>query len=235
MNKLGLYPYFDHWFNKGGTVWLYSDPHFNDPDSEFFRKNCPSPDEQVKLINKYCGKNDTLIILGDVGDIEYVKKLKAGYKVLIKGNHDDKGDYFYKRNVEYDYVCHGETGVVLSKKLISDNHLFDEVIRGALIIRHDIVLSHEPYDSKYEFNIHGHDHNCQILKNLDNDNKPLIQKQLDYIKNEGLNRFNCCCEWTNYLPVNLNTIIKSGVLKNSIDIHREAIDKQSENPLHKKY
>ena len=82
----GLYDIFAHWHVQG-TVWLYSDPHFGDKELAAGVVNRPSDEEQVKMINSKVGKKDTLIILGDVGDIECAKKLK-GYKILIAGNHD---------------------------------------------------------------------------------------------------------------------------------------------------
>ena len=125
--KNGLYEIFAEKYYHGGTVYFYSDPHFGDLESYKFRINnlinagnmdnsfvriankwhidnlnevIDSLDQiQIDNINKVCGKNDTLIILGDVGNIECVKKLKAGYKVLILGNHD-KGASNYKRIVE---------------------------------------------------------------------------------------------------------------------------------------
>ena len=83
----GLYKCFDHW-HKQGTVWLYSDTHFNeDEDLHVPFSNRPSAEEQIKMINSKVGRKDTLILLGDVGDIECAQQLR-GYKILIKGNHD---------------------------------------------------------------------------------------------------------------------------------------------------
>ena len=138
MNK-HLYECFDHWY-RGGQIYLYSDPHFADEEMKYLRKNYIGDDEQVKRINSKVGKNDTLIILGDIGDVEYVKRLR-GYKVLIKGNHD-AGASNYRR-------------VVSESK---DNHLFDEVYEGPLFINEKIILSHEPMLVPFALNIHGHDH-----------------------------------------------------------------------------
>lgn len=128
----GLYDIFKHYYH-GGSIYLYSDPHFADEEMKYLRKNYIGDDEQVKRIRSKVGKADTIIFLGDIGDIEYIKKLR-GYKVLIKGNHD-VGD------TEYEKV-------------------FDEVYRGILTISDKIVLSHEPIEGlqPYLFNIHGHDH-----------------------------------------------------------------------------
>ena len=125
-----LYDQYAHWYH-GGTVYFYSDPHFGDPDMKKQRKGYISDEEQVARIRSKIGKNDTLIILGDVGDKEWLKKLR-GYKVLVLGNHDS-GASTYK-----DYV--------------------DEVYEGALMISDKIILSHEPIDFPYALNIHGHTH-----------------------------------------------------------------------------
>ena len=79
-----LYECFKHW-SKKGSVWVYSDPHFNDKEAAGYGRI--SDEEQLKLINSKVGKNDTIVILGDVGDIEFARRIK-GYKVLICGNHD---------------------------------------------------------------------------------------------------------------------------------------------------
>ena len=126
----GLYDIFAHWHVQG-TVWLYSDPHFGDKELAAGVVNRPSDEEQVKMINSKVGKKDTLIILGDVGDIEFAKKLK-GYKILIAGNHD--------------------------AGLTNYKEVFNEVYGGALFIGEKIVLSHEPIDIPFALNIHGHVH-----------------------------------------------------------------------------
>ena len=128
----GLYDQFAHWFHEGkGQVYFYSDPHFADEEMKYIRKNYIGDEEQIKRINSKIGKYDTLVILGDVGDVEWVKKLR-GYKVLIMGNHD-AGASNYKP-------------------------YFDEVYEGALIVSEKLILSHEPIDFPYALNIHGHDH-----------------------------------------------------------------------------
>lgn len=122
----GLYECFNHW-HKQGTVWLYSDTHFGDKDLP----NRPTDEEQIKMINSKVGKKDTLILLGDVGDIECAKKLK-GYKILICGNHD-AGHTVYKE-------------------------VFNEVYSGPLMIGEKLILSHEPLGCTWAYNIHGHVH-----------------------------------------------------------------------------
>ena len=126
----GLYDIFAHWHAQG-TVWLYSDPHFGDKELAAGVAHRPADEEQIRLINSKVGKKDTLIILGDVGDIECAKKLK-GYKILIAGNHD--------------------------AGLTNYKDAFNEVYGGALFIGEKIVLSHEPVNIPFALNIHGHVH-----------------------------------------------------------------------------
>ena len=97
--KVKLYDDFNLWQDTG-IIWLYSDPHFNDPESKLMNPNWPDADTIVKNINSKVGKNDTLIILGDIGDPSYVPKLKGLYKVLITGNHD-KGNSNYIRKEDF--------------------------------------------------------------------------------------------------------------------------------------
>jgi calcineurin-like phosphoesterase family protein len=124
-----LYDSFAQRWYRGGTVWFYSDPHFN--DKEMLEKRHIGDEEQVKRINSKIGKCDTIIFLGDIGDPTFIQKIR-GYKVLVMGNHE-KGACNYS--------------------------MFDEVYEGVLTISNKIILSHEPLDDiPYLFNIHGHDH-----------------------------------------------------------------------------
>ena len=170
-----LYMPFQHWSEKN-AIWLISDTHFNDPDLEKAFPNRPHPDELVKIINQKVGKNGTLIHIGDVGDIEWAKRLK-GYKVLICGNHDAGGTTYAD--------------------------IFDEVYTGPLIISDKIILSHEPLDINWMFNIHGHTHN--LTKNR-----------------KG--HLCVCADVVNYTPINFNQFIKSGRLKEFEPLHRTTID-----------
>lgn len=144
-----LYNIFSKWY-RGGNIYLYSDPHFNDNEMKQIRKNYISDEEQIKRINSKVGKNDTIIFLGDIGDVSYIKKIK-GYKILIKGNHD-KGITNYQRVVK----------TILDSNIVEDNKLFDEVYEGPLVISEKIILSHEPINLPFLLNIHGHDHSNLI-------------------------------------------------------------------------
>lgn len=220
----GIYDAFQKWGNQ--TVWIYSDPHFGDKDLAEGVKNRPSDEEQIKMINSCVGRKDTLIILGDVGDIEAVRKLR-GYKVLIMGNHD-AGASNYKREIvtkvfspalystkEQVYakmnelypnwsitILPGLAGWVAS----ADNKLFDEVYEGALIVGEKLIFSHEPIEIPWVFNIHGHDHLGKKRKN----------------------HLNVCSDVIDYKPVNLNQFLKSGAMSNVQTIHRATIDRATE-------
>ena len=129
---LTLYEPFRHW-SDGGSVYILSDLHFDDEDCQLMNPGWISPQEQVAIINSMVMKNDTFICLGDVGNPEHVKAIKAKKKILILGNHDAKGVY---------------------------KNVFDEIYTGPLFIADKILLSHEPvYGLPWCLNIHGHDHN----------------------------------------------------------------------------
>jgi len=134
-----LYPIFQHWSAKG-SVFIYSDTHFDDPDCKLMDSNWPESEEQIKTLKQYCHKNDTLILLGDIGNPQYIEQLKC-YKVLILGNHDQSATKF--------------------------KPYFDEIYTGPLIISDKIILSHEPLPQiPYLFNIHGHDHSKWTQKDF---------------------------------------------------------------------
>lgn len=209
-----LYDKFDHWQNDG-NIWVYSDPHFADDEMKWLRADYIGDDEQVKSINSKVGKNDTLIILGDIGDVSFVKKLR-GYKVLVMGNHDS-GASNYKRIEEFFTIEEAEGKDISYARKVNlmgqdfyykDNRLFDEVYEGPLFISEKILLSHEPIDFPFALNIHGHDHSNWHSKDI--------------------NHINVCAEHINYTPISLNTIVKSGVLKQIDSIHRMTIDNATE-------
>ena len=227
----GIYDAFQHWGEQ--TVWIYSDPHFSDEDLEYGIKNRPSDEEQIRRINAKAGRKDTLIILGDVGNIECVRKLRAGRKVLICGNHD-LGATRYKREVVkriFDQDIHPLVQEIYDimnaeypgwhirvvedwefhapfKRWVAyaDNMLFDEVYEGALIVGEKLILSHEPIEIPWLYNIHGHDHAGKKRKN----------------------HLNVCSDVIGYEPVNLTQKLKSGLMSAITTIHRATIDSATE-------
>ena len=218
------------------TIWLISDTHFGDAELRAGIPDRPTDDELVKMINSKVGRKDTIIHLGDVGDVEYIKQLR-GYKVLICGNHD-LGATNYKRDckticIDYgacpsrieayemvknlypnyviNFECDGLAGWVFN----IDNHLFDEVYTGPLMVGEKLLLSHEPVDIEWVFNIHGHDHAGAGRKN----------------------HLNCCVDASMkqfgipFEPINMNQIMKTGLLSRTESIHRLTIDNATERKI----
>lgn len=223
----GLYKIFDHW-HREGTLFIYSDPHFNDTDLNTYIER-PDAEELVKLINSKVGRKDTIIILGDIIDIEPIKKIR-GYKVLIMGNHDS-GHTNYERKtwfMEFDKEQYQRDEALLEMqrmypgchytiseeyqfhspfeywKVVADNMLFDEVYEGPLMIGEKLILSHEPVDAPWAFNIHGHIH----------DPKHKNDKR----------HFNVCSDVIGYVPINMNQWMKQGYLSQVESIHRQTIN-----------
>ena len=229
----GMYDLFNERWCKQ-TIWLISDTHFGDKELRDGIPSRPSDEELVKIINSKVGKKDTIIHLGDVGDIEYIKKLR-GYKVLICGNHD-LGATNYKRvykqiPVSYKFTKEEAFEYVKQKfpdykaTLLSegfngwvfglDNQLFDEVYTGPLMVGEKLLLSHEPVEIPWVFNIHGHDHYGHASKN----------------------HLNCCVDahkriyGLDWEPINMNQIMKTGLLSKTESIHRLTIDTATERKI----
>lgn len=222
-----LYKPFQKWSEKG-TIFIFSDPHFDDEDLVNAYDDRPSTDELVRRINSKVGKCDTLICLGDVGELSYVPFLR-GYKVLVMGNHD-AGRTLYERKVYRGLYSTSEytKNEALNKMKIlypnckytirkipeewmieADNCLFDEVYEGPVMISPKIMLSHEPINcGTWALNIHGHVH-ARTHKN-------------------GLYHYNVCADCHDYLPLNLNQFLKSGALSCVVPIHRQTIDEATE-------
>ncbi len=226
----GIYQAFQHWGQQ--SVWIYSDPHFGDKDLDKGICGRPATEEQIASINSCVGRKDTLICLGDVGDIEAVRKLRAGHKVLIMGNHDSGRTNYEKKIVEEIFDCDKYTEkevaeIVRNKypgwkfhiceeyefhapfhywRAVIDNNLFDEVYEGALIVGEKLILSHEPVEIPWVFNIHGHDHTGAYRPN----------------------HLNVCSDVIGYKPINFNQFLKSGAMSKIQTIHRETIDKATE-------
>lgn len=218
-----LYKPFQKWSEKG-TIWVISDPHFEDEDLIHAYNDRPSADELVRRINSKVGKCDTLICLGDVGELSYVPFLR-GYKVLVMGNHD-AGRTLYKRKVYRELYSASEytKNEALNKMKIlypnckytirkipeewmieADNCLFDEVYEGPVMISPKLMLSHEPIDcAGWAYNLHGHVHS----RSHKNDNC----------------HYNICADCHGYFPLNLNQFLKSGALSKISSIHRQTID-----------
>ena len=239
-----LYESFQRW-SDGGTIWLYSDPHFDDADCKAISAEWPSPEEQIAKINKKVHKGDTLIILGDIGNPEYIKRIKAGYKILIVGNHD-LGLTNYKRTIIH------EIREIFVKYIDEEKYDIDIAIERKSFYKY--LCEKYPYakisiQERYEFHSPFHFFDATIDDNLFDEvyggplfigekillsHEPIYNEcwynihghrhSDDNINYKGKNYFNCCANVIKYEPINLKDIIKSGVLKNIPTIHRKTID-----------
>jgi len=125
-----LYSCFQRWSDKG-SVYILSDPHFNDSDCKLMDRSWIDPETHLAMLNKRVFKNDTLVLLGDLGDPDCVKRIR-GRKILLAGNHDILANY---------------------------RDMMEEIYEGPLFIAEKILLSHEPVNGlPFCVNIHGHDH-----------------------------------------------------------------------------
>lgn len=224
----GLYDIFQERWGQSQSCYIYSDPHFSDDELAGGIKGRPSAEEQIKRINAKCGRRDCLIILGDIGDVEYVRQLRAEYKILIMGNHD-AGSSNYKRetyDVMFDQEIYTKEQALAEMKELypgwkiiireeygftspfkrwiatADNLLFDEVYEGALMVGEKLIFSHEPVDIPWAYNIHGHDH-------------------AGYIRT---GHTNVCSDVIGYEPINFNQWLKEGHTARVQTIHRATID-----------
>ena len=243
-----LYKKFQDWSAKG-SVWIYSDPHFGDSDCKFMDPNWIIPEEQLKKINDKVKKDDTLILLGDIGNLEYIKRIKAGYKILVSGNHD-VGLTNYKKTVTH------EIKEIFAECVDEEKYKIDVAIERKSF--HKYLYEKYPYakiniQERYEFHSPFHFFDATIDNNLFNEvyGGPLFISDKILLSHEpidipfGLNihghvhdglgglskdnsKYNVCSNCINYEPQNLSEIIKSGCLKNRDTIHRLTIDKATE-------
>ena len=249
-----LYKCFQHW-SAGGSVYIYSDPHFEDSDCKIMDAAWPTPAEQIAKINAKVHKGDTLIILGDIGNPEYIKKIKAGYKILISGNHD-VGLTNYKKTVTH------EIKEIFAKCVGEEKYEIDVAIERKSF--HKYLYEKYPYakiniQERYEFHSPFHFFDATIDDNLFDEvyGGPLFIGEKILLSHEpidipfalnihghtharigyefhDLNHFNVCSNTVGFEPQNLSEIIKAGSLKRVETIHRLTINKASENLIHKK-
>lgn len=231
----GLYDIFKEW-HINGACWLVSDTHFRDEELAAAGLNPlrSDSDAYVKLINSKCGKNDCLVHLGDVGNLDDIRKLRARYKVLIMGNHDSGASNYkhqiFKEVFDASKYTRAEIIKIMKEKYplheiyvpecsysqfhspfqyyvaFADNKLFDEVYEGPIIISEKLILSHEPiHGLDHMMNIHGHVHDPKAKDNA--------------------HHLNICPDSTgNFEPINFNKLMKSGFMSKIGTLHRSTID-----------
>ena len=190
----GLYNIFNTLWGMQ-TIWLYSDPHFGETEEESGLTNKPTDTEQVQRINSKVGRKDTIIFLGDIGDPSWLKGIR-GYKVLITGNHDT-GISNYQRDRfqrSFDADEWQKDEVYMKMKQEQPDHCV------TVEKSYDV---HTPLEIDVMFNIHGHTHSLTLTTDKD---------------------LNVCSMNTNYIPINLNQLMKHGLTSKVDSIHRITID-----------
>lgn len=223
----GIYDIFNREFQRYQSVWLTSDTHFAEDDLKAAFPQRPSDEELVKRINSVAGKTDLLIHLGDVGDLAYLSQLRATVW-LILGNHDSgKSNYQRKcwvkkfdkdkwqKNEALDEMkrLYPNCRYSISEgyqftspfeywEIKAHNNLAHAIFEGPVMLGEKIILSHEPIDVPWAYNIHGHVHNASKQENSTN----------------------VCLDACNYQPLNFNQFIKSGAIGKVKSLHRETID-----------
>ena len=240
-----LYEPFKKW-SDGGQVWVYSDPHFEDNDCKLMSEDWPTPQEQIVKINSKVGKNDTIIILGDIGNPEYIKRMKAGYKVLIAGNHD-LGLSNYKKTITH------EMRKIFAKYINEEQYKKDVTVERKSF--HTYLYEIYPYakiyiQERYEFYSPFKFFDATIDDNLFDEvyGGPLMisdkiilshepcgvpwalnihgHDHNDWAKDSEFPHVNVCSNIIGYTPITLDSIVKSGKVKMVESIHRLAIEKQ---------
>lgn len=241
-----LYPIFRKWSEKG-SVYVYSDPHFEDADCKLMSADWPSPQEQVKLINSIVHKNDTLIILGDIGNTKYIADLKAGYKVLVTGNHDvgaSKYEKDYLKIVVADddpeYADIYEDDAAIVRKLKEKHprykfvNMYEQYQFVSPFVYKLVILTNNLFDEVYTGPLFIGD---KILLSHEPIDLPFALNIHGHVHDDehggcfvydqthNSYKYNVCSNTIEYKPINLKDIVNSGRLKNINDIHRITIDK----------
>lgn len=151
------------------SVFLVSDTHFGHAN---IIKYCDRPFENTEEMDKFIirkwnetiGPEDTVFHLGDIGfgSREYIAAIVSqlnGYKHLVRGNHDNYSDDFYRR-------CG-----------------FQTVSRFPIIWNNFAILSHAPLqmtETTPYCNFYGHIHNDEKYVDTETSKCVCVEK-LNYI------------------------------------------------------
>lgn len=250
-----LYDKFKPWAETG-NIWLYSDTHFDDPDCKFMATDWPSPQEQIDIINKDVHKTDTFVLLGDVGNPEYIKKIKAGRKILIAGNHD-KGLTNYQKKIitrvyDADEWGRNSEGERKLRKTLREEFPTEDISISmsyeshSPLVRYNVTIKDRMFDEVYggplfiadrillshepiglPFSYNLHGHTHGLPGGA------YRKRCYDSCSDNNYDEYhyNLCSNTIGYKPVNLKEIIRTIGLKNIPNIHRITIDKATKNSI----
>ena len=265
------------WLSECDSIYICSDPHFSNVELYHMRGLLNIPEDivfakeqgdnrsyelfiegrinfldemQIKNINSKAGKNSCLIILGDIGNLDCVKKLKAKRKILIMGNHE-KGASNYKRRTIAHYMLNGEIvnghdnnpdlsdlvaihgnidwqGGNIKYIKHRDGYTYEEWFyfadgsKGGTYTE-DAKLFDEVYEGPLMINdkvILSHE---PIFPTI-----PFLFNIHGHVHNKNYkgddHHLNVCAEAIDYTPINLINFIKSGNISHIDSIHRLTID-----------
>lgn len=171
------------------SIWIISDTHFGHNN---IIRYCNRPDDNWEIIlhnwEAMVGEDETILHLGDVmfgGKNAYwwAERIGSmpGKKLLIRGNHDHSKEVKILRTVS-------------GFEVIDD---FIQEFDGKRVYFSHYPDQPNPWDKKWDFNIHGHIHN--------NGYDPLYFPNIDRYKIPLY--FNASIEETNYKPVRLIKIL----------------------------
>lgn len=144
-------------------IYFIADTHFGDErilryENRPFKSVDEMNSEIIKRWNECVQDEDTVYLLGDVGDEAFVKDL-SGKKFLVKGNHDTKSNEFYR------------------------NSFFCEVYDLPVIFENFWLLSHEPLyvcENMPYANIFGHVHKNPIYKDFSHQSFCVSVERINY-------------------------------------------------------
>lgn len=128
-------------------VWISADLHIGHKNIHKYR-NFPSSEEHddhvLNELDSRVGKNDTLILAGDIAftveALQRIKALRAGNKILVMGNHCSERVHFSEFVGVYDKV-------------------------HSMLKKGDCWITHAPLHADHlrgKFNIHGHLHDIIV-------------------------------------------------------------------------
>lgn len=184
-------------------TWVYSDPHFYHKNIVNFLRDDGTKlrpwadadqmtEDMIAGYNELVNDDDRVYILGDVAfrssDMHRAVSRLKGRKVLVPGNHEPT-----KMRKYFD--------------------LFDDV-RG-YVIKKGFIMSHIPIHeaslSRWKLNIHGHTHANSVTQERTADNPYANEGNFETVPDP---RYFCACvEQTDFLPIDLDVILKERELK----------------------
>lgn len=141
----------DNILDRYPNVWVTSDFHFNHRNILKFEERranlFATLDDMnrglVDVWNTKVGKEDLVIFLGDLSFTytETVESQLNGHKILIRGNHDLRGEDFFKKFGFFKVVSVG--------------------VWGKFVFTHVPIHPNE-FQWRWKINVHGHTHSRSI-------------------------------------------------------------------------